>query len=124
MDPTPEQLKGVATLDQLLEFSGVSPPLRTSVLEALGSPTTIREISFVSPGDLEELLPTLRVAPPVTEGVEVSSPSIPVSPIQKGTVRFLLRMARLCAGLPIVGVSHQMAPQSGPSVGGVVPPTK
>ena len=52
MDPTPEQLKSVDALDQLMDFSGVTLPLRSSVMEALGDPTSIREISFVSPGDL------------------------------------------------------------------------
>ena len=83
MDPTPEQLKSVDTLEQLLDFSGVTLPLRSSVMEALGDPTSIREISFVSPGDLEEVLSTLRVPRPVTEGEEPTGPSIPVSPIQR-----------------------------------------
>lgn len=123
MDPTPEQLKSLDALEQLLDFSGVSHPLRSSVLEALGDPTSVREISFVSPGTLEEVLTTLRVPRPVAEGEELSGPSIPVSPIQKGVVRFLLRVARLRAGLPVEGVSHQVTSESGPNVGVVVHPT-
>ena len=102
MDPTPGQLKSFDALEQLLDFSGVSHPLRSSVLEALGDPTSVREISFVSRGDLEEVLATLRVPRPVAEGEESSGPSILVSPVQKGVVRFLLRVARLRAGLPVV----------------------
>ena len=46
MDPTQDQLKSFDALEQLLDFSGVSHPLRSSVLEALGDPTSVREISF------------------------------------------------------------------------------
>ena len=122
MDPTPEQLKGLDTLEQLLDFSGVTLPLRSSVLEALGDPTSVREVFFVSPGDLE-VLNTLRVPRPVTEGEESTGPSIPVSPVQKG-VRFLLRVARLRAGLPVEGVSHQVTADTIPKVGVVAHPTK
>ena len=124
MDPTPEQLKGLDTLEQLLDFSGVTLPLRSSVLEALGDPTSVREISFVSPGDFEEVLTTLRVSRPVAEGEELTGPSIPVSPVQKGVVRFLLRVAWLRAGLPVEGVSHQVTTDTNPKVGLVSHPTK
>ena len=55
------------------------------------------------------MLATLRVPRPVAEGEEFSGPSILVSPVQTGVVRFMLRVARLRAGLPVEGVSHQMA---------------
>ena len=77
-----EQLKSFDTLEQLLDLSGVSHPLCSSVLDALADPTSVREISFVSPGDFEEVLTTLRVPRPVAEGEELSGPSIPVSLIQ------------------------------------------
>ena len=68
MDPTPEQLRSLDTLEQLLDFAGLDQPLRVTTLEALGHPTTVREISFVSQGDLEDALTTLRVPRPVAEG--------------------------------------------------------
>ena len=124
MDPTPEQLRSLDALEQLLDFSGVTLPLRSSILEALGDPTSVREMSFVSPGDLEEVLTTLRVPRPVAEGEGLTGPSIPVSPVQKGVVRFVLRVARLRAGLPVEGVSHQVTPETSPKVGVVAHPTR
>ena len=66
MDPSPEQLRSLDTLEQLLDFVGIDLSLRGTTLEALGHPTSVREISFVSQGDLEDVLATLRVPPPVT----------------------------------------------------------
>ena len=47
-----------------------------------------------------------------------------MSPIQKGVVRFLHRVARLRAGLPVEGVSHQVTTETSPKVGVVAHPTK
>ena len=95
LDPTPEQLRGIDTLEQLFDFAGLTQPLRSSALEALGDSTTVREILFASHGDLEEVLATLRVPRPVADGGGVVGPSVQVSPVQKGVVRFLLRVTRL-----------------------------
>ena len=124
MDPTPEQLRSLDTLGRLLDFAGLDQPLRGTTLEALGHPTSVREISFVSQGDLEEVLTTLRVPGPVSEDGGPSGPSVQASPIQKGVVRFLLRVARLRAGLPVEGASPQPASGPAPSVGGLSQPTK
>jgi len=124
MDPTPEQLRSLDTLEQLLDFAGLDQPLRVTTLEALGHPTTVREISFVSQGDLEDALTTFRVPRPVAEGGGPSGPSVQASPVQKGVVRFLLRVARLRAGLPVEGLSPQTVSGSIPSVGGLIQPTK
>ena len=124
MDPSPEQLRSLDTLEQLLDFVGLDQPLRGTTLEALGHPTSVREISFVSQGDLEEVLTTLRVPRPASEDGGPSGPSVQASPIQKGVVRFLLRVARLRAGLPVEGVSPQPASGPAPSVGGLSQPTK
>ena len=124
MDPTPDQLRSLDTLDQLLDFVGIDLPLRGTTLEALGSPTSVREISFVSQGDLEDVLTTLRVPPPVTEDGGPPGPSVQASPVQKGVVRFLLRAARLRAGLPVEGMSPQPASGPAPFVGGLSQPTK
>ena len=75
MDPTPEQLRGIDTLEQLFDFAGLTQPLRSSALEALGDSTTVREILFASQGDLEEVLATLRVPRPVADGEESSGPA-------------------------------------------------
>jgi hypothetical protein len=76
MDPTPEQLRSLDTLEQLLDFAGLDQPLRGTTLEALGHPTSVREISFVSHGDLEEVLTTLRVPRPVSEDGGPPGPSV------------------------------------------------
>ena len=124
MDPTPDQLRSLDTLEQLLDFVGIDLSLRGTTLEALGHPTSVREISFVSQGDLEDVLATLRVPPPVTEDGGLPGPSVQASPVQKGGVRFMLRVARLRAGLPVEGMSPQPASGPAPFVGGFSQPTK
>ena len=97
MDPAPGRLAAIKTLDQLFEEAGVRTPLKEGVLEALGKPTTVREVAFVSVEDWQELATTLTFSPePGTEG-----PSLRLTPVQKSQVRFLQRVARLTAGLPV-----------------------
>ena len=117
MDPTPEQLRSLDTIEQLLDFAGLDQSLRGTTLEALGNPTSVREVSFVSQGDLEDVLTSLRVPPPATGDGEPPGPSVQTSPVQRGTVRFLWRVARLRAGLPVEGMSPQPASGPAPLVG-------
>ena len=124
MDPTPEQLRSLDTLEQLLDLACLDQSLRGTTLEALGHPTSLREVSFVSQGDLEDVLTTLRVPPPVTEEGGPPGPSVQASPTQKGMVRFMWRVARLRAGLPVEGMSPLPAPGPAPLVGGLSQPTK
>ena len=97
MDPSPSQLASIKTLDQLFEEAGVLTPLKEEVLKALGLPTTVREVAFVSDEDWQ-VLATSVVLPPEagTQG-----PALALNPVQRSRIRFLQRVARLTAGLPV-----------------------
>ena len=57
MDPTPDQLRNVDSLDSLFTLAElVDPGLRFAVLEGLGGPTTVPELSYVASTDLEAVL--------------------------------------------------------------------
>ena len=63
MDPAPSRLAAIPTIDQLFEEAGVHTPLREGVLGALGDPTTVREVAFVSDEDWQGLASTLTFSP-------------------------------------------------------------
>ena len=113
MDPAPSRLAAIQTLDQLFEEAGVHTPLKEGVLSALGNPTTVREVAFVSEEDWQELATTLTFNPePGTEGS-----SLRLTPVQKSRIRFLQRVARLTAGLPVErerGLSPRPPPHRSP----------
>ena len=97
MDPAPSRLAAIHTLDQFFEEAGVHTPLKEGILDALGGPTSVREVAFVSEEDWQELATTLTVNPePGAEG-----PTQVLTPVQKSRIRFLQRVARLTAGLPV-----------------------
>jgi len=97
MDPAPSRLAAIQTLDQLFEEAGVRTPLKEGVLSALGDPATVREVAFISEEDWQVLATTLTLNPePGTEG-----PPLGLTPVQKSRIRFLQRVARLTAGLPV-----------------------
>jgi len=96
MDPAPSRLAAIHTLDQLFEEAGVHTPLKEGILDALGGPTTVREVAFVSEEDWHALATTLTVDPAPAEG-----PTQVLTPVQKSRIRFLQRVARLTAGLPV-----------------------
>ena len=97
MDPAPSRLAAVHTLDQLFEEAGVHTPLREGVFGAFGNPTTVHEVVFVSEEDWRVLASMLTFAS--EQGAE--NPPVVLTPVQKCRVRFLQRVARLTAGLPV-----------------------
>ena len=97
MDPSPSRLAAIATVDQLFEEAGVHSQLKEGVLDALGRPTTVREVAFISDADWLELATTLAFPP--EQGTQ--GPTLALSPVQRGRIRFLQRVARLTAGLPV-----------------------
>ena len=102
MDPAPSRLAAILTIEQLFEEAGVRTPLREGVLGALGDPTTVREVAFVSDEDWQGLASTLLFSPGTEQGVEGPSPApVALTPVQKSRVRYLQRVARLVAGLPV-----------------------
>ena len=60
MDPSPSRLAAIATVDQLFAEAGVHSQLKEGVLDALGRPTTVREVAFVSDADWLELTSSSR----------------------------------------------------------------
>ena len=102
MDPAPSRLAAILTIEQLFEEAGVRTPLREGVLGALGDPTTVREVAFVSDEDWQGLAATLLFSPGTEQGVEgPSTAPVALTPVQKSRVRYLQRVARLVAGLPV-----------------------
>jgi hypothetical protein len=121
MDPTPDQLRNVDSLDSLFALSGlVDPGLRLVVTEGLGGPTTVRELSYVTPSDLEDVLSIVRIdRPPLVAGQ-----GTPLTPIQKGLVRYTHRLARLRAGLPVETAATLPERNTAPAAVTFSPPTK
>ena len=67
---------------------------------AAGHPTTVREVAFISEEEWQVLVSTLTFASEQrAEGPTV--PPVAPTPVQKSRVRFLQRVARLTAGLPV-----------------------
>ena len=78
MDPAPSRLAAILTIEQLFEEAGVRTPLREGVLGALGDPTTVREVAFVSDEDWQGLAATLLFSPG-TEPVSYTHLTLPTN---------------------------------------------
>ena len=71
--------------------------MKEGVLEALGGPTTVREVAYVSEEDWQEVVASLTLSP----GPGAEGPTLVLTPVQRSRLRFLQRVARLTAGLPV-----------------------
>ena len=61
MDPTPEELALIASLDQARQWAGVDGDLNTSLMAALGDPQRVREISLVPRPVWDAVVATVQV---------------------------------------------------------------
>ena len=120
MDLTPEQLRAIVSVDDLLERTGILPPIRASVMEALGRPATLREIAFITESDWSNVVGGLRIPVAPVEGADRRGPT----PVERGRVRFLQRTARLVAGLPVEAGQPPAAPEAPLPTAAPHPPSK
>jgi len=60
MDPSDTELNGINNLDQAFDWAGVPPDVRTTLGRALGTPTLIRDISFIPRADWDLVVSTLK----------------------------------------------------------------
>ena len=60
MDPSDAELNGISNLTEAFDWAGVPPDVRTTLARALGTPTLIRDISFIPRADWDLVVSTLK----------------------------------------------------------------
>ena len=60
MDPSDTELNGINNLDQAYDWAGVPQDIRTTLARALGTPTLIRDISFIPRADWDLVVTNLK----------------------------------------------------------------
>ena len=66
MDPTETELNGMADLNGVYDWAGLADDVRTKLGEALGGPTLIRDVAYVSKDAWELVVGSLKGLGPVT----------------------------------------------------------
>ena len=60
MDPSDAELSGITNLTEAFDWAGVPPDVRATLARALGTPTLIRDISFIPRADWDLVVSTLK----------------------------------------------------------------
>jgi hypothetical protein len=98
LDPTPEQLATIITLDLAAAYPGLSAELRDALYESLGTPTTMRDVAFVPGSEWATVVADTLVA------------GLPILSISRAKLQSFRRVCRLRCGLT-PGDAPSAAPQ-------------
>ncbi|CAJ1428913.1 unnamed protein product [Effrenium voratum] len=68
MDPTEDELNGMSTLDDVGNWAGTAGQIQTALTAALGGPTKLRDIAFISRPDWDSAVSGLKVTVTAADG--------------------------------------------------------
>ena len=120
MDPTAQELGGMATLDDVYTWVGINLPLRAALNDAFGTITLIRQVVLVPPAAWDAAVMMIRVKPLPAPSTPASAagneegdpagaaptvtpqpvPDRPPTAVELGQVESFRRVCRLRLGLP------------------------
>jgi hypothetical protein len=87
LDPSPDELASIVSLDQACAFPGLTAELRDALYDTLGTPTTMRDVAFVPSNEWATVVADTLVA------------GLPISSISRAKLQSFRRVCRLRCGL-------------------------
>ena len=95
MDPTEDELNGMSTLDDVGNWAGTAGQVQTALTAALGGPTKLRDIAFISKPDWDSAVSGLKVTVTAADGTPSERE---LTPVDKSRIEIFRRTVFLRLG--------------------------
>ena len=126
MDPSSGDLAGFTTIEDLYDWAGINDgPFRESVVEKLGTPTTLKDIALITEGEWTSIIESDFYQPPSVSG-QAAPAKTAGTPVHKARLRMCRRAARVALSLPVADDGQARAgtgwaPWAAPPLGQIRP---
>ena len=92
MGPTPQEVPGFTTIDQVGTWAGLGTEELAKILDGLGSPANFLQVPAIPQGAYSETINLVRITGPPQQNGDLG-PVVPRTPVGKGKANQFLRAA-------------------------------